>query len=78
MSELKSIAVIFDDRTGCEGWYARATEEVNGDTQDRDIPLDCDVDASDEDLAEEARAEVRMDALLSCHVSEDFPVTVVR
>jgi len=78
MSELKSIKVIFDDRTGCEGWYARATEEVNGVAQDRDIPLDCDKDADDEDLADEARREVRMDALLSCEVADDFPVTVSR
>jgi hypothetical protein len=78
MSELKSITVIFDDRTGCEGWYARAVESINGNTQERDIPLDCEANADDDDLADEARREVRLDALLSCDVADDFPVQVKR
>lgn len=82
MSELNSITVIFD-AIGCEGWYARAEETIThgiwrGETQMRDIPLDCAVDADDEELADEARFEVEMDALLSCQVAEDFPVTVDR
>ena len=77
-SELKRIEVIFDDRAGCEGWYARATEATDGTQQERDIPLDCAADAGDEELADEARSEVRMDALLNCEVPEGFPVEVRR
>lgn len=44
---LRSIKVIYDNRTGCEGWYARVAEGIDGDAQERDIPLDCDVDADD-------------------------------
>ena len=33
MSELKSITVLFDDRKGCEGWYARAVESIDGGIQ---------------------------------------------
>lgn len=78
MNNLKSITVIYDDRSGCEGWFARATVEISDDTQDRDIPLDCDPATDDEELADEARSEVRMDALLKCHVAENFPVTVAK
>lgn len=78
MNQATSIKVIYDNRTGCEGWYARVTEGIDGEAQERDIPLDCDVDADDEELAGEARSEARMDGLLSCTVPDDFPVEVRR